>query len=104
MASIALRGLVKRYGTVRAVEKLDLDVASGEFVTIGRSAILDQSINRFRIAETDDAGLVGHSASPRLSMRKSRGLADSPVGCLRAMSASRLTPEVLTRLPAFMSS
>jgi spermidine/putrescine ABC transporter ATP-binding subunit len=33
-ASITVRGLTKRHGAVTAVDKLDLDIAAGEFVTV----------------------------------------------------------------------
>ncbi len=34
MASISLRGIEKRYGDVRVVKRLDLDIADGEFVVL----------------------------------------------------------------------
>ncbi len=34
MADLSLRGISKRFGVVRAVEGLDLDVASGEFIVL----------------------------------------------------------------------
>jgi putative spermidine/putrescine transport system ATP-binding protein len=61
---IALRGLVKRYGDVRAVDGIDLDVRQGEFVTMlgpsgsGKTTTL-RLIAGFEIPDAGEVRLAG---------------------------------------------
>src|SRR5258706_14685031 len=68
--SVELRGIVKRFGTARAVDGIDLSIASGEFVALlgpsgsGKTTLL-RIIAGLEFADAGQLTIAGEDAAQR---------------------------------------